>query len=84
MIDKTQKLYIVFAVTFAVLLIFYYAGKPNFVLEDKDSSDKKVSNSKSIGLALLLSTVVTVIAYMAIKPSNMSLAMKWRMGCGCK
>lgn len=87
MINKTEKLYVVFAATFAILLLFYYVGKPDFVLVDKEATDKKVSNSKSIGLALILSTIVTAVAYMVVKPKpsskTPSLAMNWRMGCGC-
>ena len=86
MLQKSQQLGIIFTVSFVVLILFYYLGKPSFVLEDKDATDKKVSNSKSIGLSVGLSILIVILSQLLIKETPQSLRMAWKMGggCGCR
>ena len=83
MLEKSYKLAIIFGLVFIILLAYYYLGRPDFVLEDKNVSDSKVSHSKSIGLALGISVAVAVVAQVLIKEKPL-LKMKWKMGCSCR
>lgn len=80
MLEKNYKLAIIFGVVFSILLAYYYWGKPQFILEDKNASDPKVSHTKSIGLALGISVAFVVVAQVMIKDKTMRL----KMSCSCR
>ena len=85
--DKNIKLGIIFSVVFVILMIYYYRAKPDFIVEDKTKSDKKVSNSKAVSYALGVSLLVVILIYLVesslVKNPPKSLRMSWRMGGSC-
>ena len=84
--DKLNiKLGIIFSAVFVLLMLYYYTGKPTFILEDKDAAEKKVSTQKSIMYGLGVSTVATLLAYLVLTKMK-TPEFKFRMAesCNCK